>query len=106
MSAFKHRGEDISVDEAPVFKEKDYTVDGKGKVVYKAGTRFGNSYSDGPQKAVDDAKRMIDRNLDGKSCLLEQSSGGVGFSDVGPRLDIIYNGADFNHTGLRLKKNV
>lgn len=66
MSAFKHRGEDISVDEAPSFKEKEYTVDGKGKVVYKAGTRFGNSYSNKPDKAVEGAKEMIDKKLDKK----------------------------------------
>jgi hypothetical protein len=66
VSAFKHRGEDISVDEAPRFKEDGYTVDGKGKVVYKAGTRFGNAFNTKPDKAVDDAKEMIDRNLDTK----------------------------------------
>jgi hypothetical protein len=64
MSAFKHKGEDITVTEAPSFKEGEYTVEaGKGKkLVYKAETRYGRAYSDKPQRAVDDAKDMIDRN--------------------------------------------
>ena len=64
MSQFKHRGEDIKVDESPSFKEKDYTVDGKGKVVYKAGSRFGDSYSTKPNDALETAKDLIDRSLD------------------------------------------
>jgi hypothetical protein len=64
MSVFKHRGEDISVSEAPSFKEKDYTVDGKGKVVYRAGSRFGDAYSNKPNDALETAKELIDRNLD------------------------------------------
>lgn len=66
MSAFKHRGEDISVDEAPRFKEEGYTVDGNGKVVYKASSRVGTAFNTRPDKAVDDVKEMIDRNLDAK----------------------------------------
>jgi len=66
VSAFKHRGVDISVDEAPRFKEDGYTVDGNGKVIYKAGSKFGNAFSDKPDRAVEDQKKMIDRNLDTK----------------------------------------
>jgi len=62
MSKFTHRGEDITVEEAPRFNEGEYTVDGNGKLVYKAGTRFGSAYSDKPQVAVDDAKDLIDRS--------------------------------------------
>jgi hypothetical protein len=66
MSAFKHRGVDISVDEAPRFKEDGYNVDGNGKVVYKADSKFGKAFNTKPDKAVDDVKEMIDRNLDTK----------------------------------------
>lgn len=63
MSEFKHKGEDIQIDEAPRFKEGEYTVEsGDGKIVYKAGTRFGNAYSTKPDRALEDAKDLIDRS--------------------------------------------
>ena len=65
MSQFKHRDEDIEFEEAPEFKNDDYTVTGDG-IIYKASTRFGNNFSDRPDKALDDAKEMIDKNLDKK----------------------------------------
>lgn len=62
----KHRGEDISVDEAPKFKEPTYTVDGEGKMVYKASSKHGKSYATTPGQAVDGAKEQIDRAKDGR----------------------------------------
>lgn len=67
MSTFKHRGEDIKIDEAPTFREDGYTVDGNGKVIYKAETRFSRSYADKPDKVLEDAKWDIDRSLDEES---------------------------------------
>lgn len=66
MSNIKHRDVDIKIDEAPVFKDDGYVVDGKGKLIYKAGSKFGNSYSGTPKDAVDGAKEQIDRGLDQK----------------------------------------
>ncbi len=61
----KHRDEDISIDEAPSFKEESYTVDGNGRMVYKASSRHGKSFATEPQRAVDGAKEQIDRAKDG-----------------------------------------
>ncbi len=62
-----HRDININIDEAPTFKEDGYNVDGNGKIVYKAASKFGKSFATQPQKAVDGAKEQIDRALDGGS---------------------------------------
>lgn len=62
----KHRGVDISINEAPTFTEDGYKVDGQGKIVYKAASKHGKSFAREPQKAVDGAKEQIDKALDGK----------------------------------------
>ena len=71
MSGFKHRGEDIKIDEGPSFKEDGYTVDGNGKVIYKSETRFSRSYADRPDKVLEDAKKSIDKALDPESAFYD-----------------------------------
>lgn len=67
MSDIKHRDVDIKIDEAPKFKDPSGAdVDGKGKLVYKAGSKYGNSYAPKPDAAVDGAKKQIDDALDKK----------------------------------------
>lgn len=67
MSTIKHRDVDISIEEAPKFKDPSGAdVDGKGKLVYKAGSKYGNTYAPKPDKAIDDQKKLIDDNLDKK----------------------------------------
>jgi hypothetical protein len=67
MSNIKHRDVDITVDEGPRFVDPSGgVVDGKGKLVHKAGSKYGNSYAPKPQDAVDGAKKQIDEALDKK----------------------------------------
>lgn len=66
MSGIKHRDVPIKIDEGPKFDEGDYKVDGNGKVVYKAASKHGKSFSTEPKKALDGAKEQIDKALDKK----------------------------------------
>lgn len=68
MSSIKHRDVDISVEEGPKFVDPNGggVIDGNGKLVHKAGSKYGNSYAPKPQDAVDGAKKQIDDALDKK----------------------------------------
>lgn len=67
MSNIKHRDVDITIEEAPKFTDPSGgTVDGNGKLVYKAGSKYGNTYAPRPDKALEDQKELIDDHLDRK----------------------------------------
>ena len=58
----EYKGVPIILKEVLVYKHKDYTVKhAKGKLIFSASSKYGESFSVSPKEALDGAKSIVDK---------------------------------------------